>query len=101
MMMKKKKFLIPLACIVILLFGAWLYASLFWTFVKVPTGSMSNTILPGENLVVSRLAQEIKRGEIVIFRYPADPSVRYVFRIIGLPGDSIEFNSKENAVKIN
>src|SRR5262249_51559341 len=93
--------LIPLAILLLILSGGWLYAALFWTFVIVPTGSMSNTILPGDRLIASRVAQEIKRGNLVIFKFPADPSTRYVSRIIGLPGETVEFDSARSTVIIN
>ena len=59
----------------------------------VPTGSMENTILPGDRFIGNRLAYvfgEPKRGDIVVFRYPDDESEIYVKRVIGLPGDTID-----------
>lgn len=58
----------------------------------VPTGSMENTILPGDRFIGNRLAYvfgEPERGDIVVFRYPDDESEIYVKRVIGLPGDTI------------
>lgn len=55
----------------------------------VPTGSMENTILPGDRFIGNRLAYvfgEPERGDIVVFRYPDDESEIYVKRVIGLPG---------------
>lgn len=64
----------------------------------VPTGSMENTILPGDNIIGWRLAykfSEPERGDIIIFDYPDDETQKYVKRIIGLPGDKIYIeNSK-------
>jgi signal peptidase I len=96
--MKSKK-MIALLIVIAILFGAWLFAALFFRFVKVPTGAMKNTILPGDRLVVSRFPQEIKRGDIIVFRYPKDTSILYVKRVIGLPGETIQI--REHKVFIN
>src|SRR6266404_6262838 len=84
--------------------------------VKVPTGSMQNTITVGDHLLVNKFIfapgprfpflpqREIKRGDIIVFKYPGNPfdperdrqednipfKVNYVKRVIGLPGDSVE-----------
>lgn len=58
----------------------------------VPTGSMENTIMPGDRLIGNRLAylkEGPKRGDVVIFRYPDDEEELYVKRVIGLPGETI------------
>lgn len=59
---------------------------------NVPTGSMENTIQPGDRLIGNRLAymsSEPERGDIVIFSYPDNENETYVKRIIGLPGETI------------
>src|SRR5881394_585422 len=84
--------------------------------VKVPTASMENTITVGDHLLVNKFIfapgptfpllpqREIKRGDIIVFKYPGNPfdperdrqednipfKVNYVKRVIGLPGDSVE-----------
>ena len=84
--------------------------------VKVPTGSMQNTITVGDHLLVNKFVfapgprfpflpqREIKRGDIIVFKYPGNPfdperdkqednipyKVNYVKRVIGLPGDTVE-----------
>jgi signal peptidase I len=63
---------------------------LFIRMVKVPTGGMQNTILAGDHILVNRFAREVKRGDLIIFKFPMDPSVQYIKRIIGLPGETIE-----------
>lgn len=58
----------------------------------VPTGSMENTIMPGDRLIGNRLAftkSGPKRGEVVIFHYPDNERELYVKRVIGLPGDTV------------
>src|SRR5438876_677895 len=72
--------------------------------VKVPTGSMLNTILVGDHLLVNKFIfgkdsmivdkvmphRQIRRGDIIVFKYPKDPATNYVKRVIGLPGETIE-----------
>lgn len=58
----------------------------------VPTGSMENTIMPGDDLFGFRLAysfSEPERGDIIIFKYPDDETQKFVKRIIGLPGEKV------------
>lgn len=75
----------------------------------VPTGSMERTILIGDHLFLSKLPygpripftdtrlpamKNIKHGDIVAFRFPLDPSLTYVKRVIAMPGDRIEIRRK-------
>lgn len=59
----------------------------------VPTGSMENTIMTGTRMIGLRLTymfESPERGDIIIFKYPDNPSENYVKRIIGLPGEKVE-----------
>lgn len=59
----------------------------------VPTGSMEPTIMAGSRMIGLRLSylfSEPERGDIIVFKYPDDPSQNYVKRIIGLPGETVE-----------
>ncbi len=61
---------------------------------EVPTGSMENTIMAGDRILALRTSywlDEPKRGDVVVFRYPDDPTgeTLYVKRIIGEPGDTV------------
>lgn len=59
----------------------------------VPTGSMENTIIPGDRLIGNRLAyikDDPERGDIVIFENPDNEEQLYVKRIIGLPGETVD-----------
>ena len=59
----------------------------------VPTGSMENTILPGDDLLGFRLAylfSKPERGDIIIFKFPDDESQKFIKRIIGLPGELVQ-----------
>lgn len=69
---------------------------------NVPTGSMENTIMPGDDLIGFRLAykfSEPERGDIIIFKYPDDETQKYVKRIVGLPGERVTI--KDAKVYIN
>ena len=62
---------------------------------NVPTGSMENTIQPGDRLIGFRLSYQKegpKRGDIIIFNYPVDESETYIKRVIGLPGETIQIS---------
>ncbi len=69
---------------------------------RIPSGSMENTLLVGDYLLVDKTRfgpaghwqnllpyRAIHRGDIIVFRYPADPTQHFVKRVIGLPGDQI------------
>ena len=61
----------------------------------VPTGSMENTIMPGDRLIGLRLSymfSEPERGDIVVFKYPLDEEKNYIKRVIGLPGETVTIN---------
>lgn len=60
---------------------------------QIPSGSMKDTILPGDRVFGSRLSYalgEPQRFDIIIFRYPDDESQLFIKRIIGLPGETLE-----------
>ena len=62
----------------------------------VPTGSMENTIMPGDHLLGLRSAiimSEYERGDIIFFLFPDDETQHYVKRIIGLPGEKVVINN--------
>jgi signal peptidase I len=76
---------------------------------KIPSGSMIPTLLPGDFILVNKyhyglrlpiINQKIwannnpERGDIMVFRYPVNPKVDYIKRVIGLPGDVIEYQNK-------
>ncbi len=66
------------------------------TFIAQPFivsgASMENTFYTGEYLIVDQLSYELhspKRGEVIVFRYPKDPSKFFIKRVIGLPGETL------------
>nr|BFD65882.1 signal peptidase I [Bdellovibrio sp. HAGR004] len=74
------------------------------TAYKVPTGSMQPALKPGDFIFASRISYGVQipfasqrwsltlpeRGDVVVFTYPNQPSVTYVKRVIGLPGDRVQ-----------
>lgn len=65
---------------------------------NVPTGSMENTIIPGDRLIGNRLsyiASEPERGDIVIFHYPDNEEEIYVKRVVGLPGETVRIENAQ------
>ena len=100
--------------ILLLLFGT---TTLVQAFV-IPTGSMEDTLLVGDHLLVDKLAyapsgsfskyllpyEEPKHGDIIVFRYPGDISQTFVKRVIGVPGDHLRMVERviyRNGVKLN
>lgn len=64
----------------------------------VSGASMETTFSTGEYLIVDQLTyhlEEPERGDVIIFRYPKDPSKFFIKRIIGMPGDSITIRDHE------
>jgi|GEM_PF-493216 len=65
---------------------------------QIPSESMVPNLLIGDRLVADGWAywkKEPQRGDVVVFDYPKDPSVKYVKRLIGVPGDVVEFKEGE------
>jgi signal peptidase I len=91
--------------ILILLFGT---TTLMQAFV-VPTSSMERTVLVGDHMIVDKLSYSppgpigshilpytpVKRGDIIVFRWPVDPRQNYVKRVMGVPGDHLRVVNKE------
>lgn len=72
---------------------------------KIPSGSMEDTLLVGDYIMVNRFVyapvsfewerailpiSDIERGDIIVFRHPPEPEVDYIKRIAGVPGDQVE-----------
>jgi len=93
---------------------ALLLALFIRTFVvqafKIPSGSMLNTLLIGDHILVNKFIYGIKdpfsgntwipvkkpgRGDVVVFKYPLNPSQDYIKRVIGTEGDQIEIKNKK------
>jgi len=68
----------------------------------IPSGSMIPTLLEGDRIIVSKITYRFRapqRGDIVVFKYPRDPSRDYVKRLIGLGGETVAL--KNNHLYIN
>jgi signal peptidase I len=76
---------------------------------KIPTTSMEPNLLVGDHLFVNRLVyspsfgaledgllakRDVRRGDVVVFRYPENPEKDYVKRVVGLPGETVEVRDK-------
>jgi signal peptidase I len=57
---------------------------------QVPSKSMFPTLIVGDHLMVDKLRHSVHRGDVVVFKWPLDPSVDYVKRVVGMPGDVVE-----------
>lgn len=77
---------------------------------QIPTGSMEPTLLVGDFLLVNKFVydngtppldrallprREIRRGDIIVFKYPNELSKDYVKRVVGLPGEKLEIRDKQ------
>jgi len=98
-------------------FEAILIALIFVNFIrifvlqafKIPTGSMIDNLLVGDHIIVNKFAygppgadllatafpfRTVQRRDIVVFRYPENPDIDFVKRVIGLPGETVEIRDK-------
>jgi signal peptidase I len=77
---------------------------------KIPSGSMIPTLQIGDFILVNKFTYGLRvpivnntffevghpqRGEVMVFHYPKDPSVDFIKRVVGLPGDKIEYRNKQ------
>lgn len=80
---------------------------------KIPSGSMIPTLLVGDFILVNKYTYGIrlpvinakvleinqpKRGEVMVFRYPDNPSLDYIKRVVGVPGDAVAYRDKRLSV---
>ncbi|MGQ9497290.1 MAG: signal peptidase I [Desulfotomaculales bacterium] len=68
----------------------------------IPSGSMEPTLLTGDRIIVSKLSYRLGvpgRGDIIVFKYPRDPSRVFVKRVIGLPGETVAL--RESKLYVN
>ncbi|HXI29995.1 MAG TPA: signal peptidase I [Vicinamibacterales bacterium] len=81
---------------------------------KIPTGSMEENLLIGDHLLVNKFVfaptatgierallpvGTIRRGDVIVFKYPEEPERDFIKRVIGLPGETVEL--KEKKVYVN
>jgi signal peptidase I len=80
---------------------------------KIPSGSMIPTLAIGDLILVNKFHYGVRlpvinkkvidnhnpqRGDVMVFRYPVDPSVDYIKRVIGLPGDEVSYLNKKLSI---
>jgi signal peptidase I len=91
--------------LIVLIFRSFLFEPF-----KIPSGSMIPTLLVGDFIVVNKFSYGVRlpvlnkkildtgspeRGDVVVFRYPVDPGVNFIKRLVGLPGDTIVYRDKK------
>src|SRR5918998_6792115 len=77
---------------------------------KIPTGSMEPNLLVGDHLLVNKFVfspaaasleravlpmREIRRTDVIVFKFPEDPERDFIKRVIGLPGDTVEVRKRQ------
>lgn len=77
---------------------------------RIPSGSMMPTLLHGDFILVNKFSYGVRlpvlhtqliangqpqRGDVIVFRYPQQPSLDYIKRVVGLPGDIVEYKNKK------
>ena len=77
---------------------------------KIPSGSMIPTLLVGDLILVNKFHYGVRlpvinkkivsnhdpvRGDVMVFRYPANPSIDYIKRVVGLPGDEVSYRNQQ------
>lgn len=101
---------------------AVIFATFARTFVvqafKIPTASMERNLLVGDHILVNKFIfgpttvslerwllphREVRRGDVVVFKFPADPTRDFIKRCVGLPGDEVRIENKDlylNGVRV-
>ncbi len=105
------------ALLIAVIFATFARTYTFQAF-KIPTGSMEDNLLIGDHILVNKFIyghapsgverallpyQDVRRGDVVVFKYPEDPSRDFIKRCVALPGDEVEIVDKTlfvNGVKV-
>jgi signal peptidase I len=116
---KKQKAFKEFKSITLIIFLVLIFRSVFFEPFRIPSGSMIPTLMIGDFILVSKFSYGFKlpfsdlsigdmnlnpkylfgesqpiRGDVIVFKYPKDPSINYIKRVMGLPGDIIEIKNK-------
>jgi signal peptidase I len=92
------RFLLDVAETVILAAVLFLGINAISARIRVDGYSMEPTLHNGEFVIVNKLAYRLgspDHGDVIVFRYPRDPTQEYIKRVIGLPGDLVNVNNGE------
>jgi len=111
---KKEKFKKEAKSIFWIVFLVLGFRSMFFEPFKIPSGSMIPTLLIGDFILVNKMSYGVKvpfsdwfsdpiyitgpsgpeRGDVIVFKYPKNPDLNYIKRVVGLPGDTIQVIDK-------
>ena len=93
--------------------GVFVLRSFLFEPFKIPSGSMVPTLLVGDLILVNKFDYGVRlpvlnkkviankdpqRGDVVVFRYPPDPRLDYIKRVVGLPGDQISYQNQKLSI---
>ena len=115
-----KRYAKEIVIIGFILFAVFVFRSVAYEPFKIPSGSMIPTLRIGDFILVNKFSygwkvpfsdltigkksmnpiylfgeEKVERGDVVVFKFPKNPSVNYIKRVIGLPGETIEVKNKE------
>ncbi|HLT22841.1 MAG TPA: signal peptidase I [Bacteriovoracaceae bacterium] len=111
---RKKKIIKEAKSFIVIILSVLAFRSVLFEPFKIPSGSMIPTLLIGDFILVNKFAygfkvpfsdwfsdpiyltgpEAPKRGDVIVFKYPKDPNLNYIKRVIGLPGDTVEVIDK-------
>jgi len=117
---KRVRFAKEALALVLIGFLVIIFRSVVFEPFKIPTGSMIPSLRIGDFILVNKFAygvklpfsdltigsinldpiylfgkKDVKRGDVIVFKYPKDPSINYIKRVIGLPGETVEIKNKK------
>ena len=111
---KKEKFIKEFKSFTFIIIGVLAFRSVLFEPFKIPSGSMIPTLLIGDFIIVNKFSYGFKvpfsdwfsdptyvtgpskpeRGDVIVFKYPKNPDLNYIKRVVGLPGDTVEVVDK-------
>jgi len=116
---RKQKIIKETKSILLILVLVFTFRSVFFEPFRIPSGSMIPTLMIGDFILVNKFTygfkvpfsdfslgsinlnpiylfgrEKVKRGDVIVFKYPKDPTINYIKRVVGLPGDSIAIIDK-------
>lgn len=110
----KGKFKKEAVSIALIILSVFTFRSVFFEPFKIPSGSMIPTLMIGDFILVNKYSYGFKvpfsdmfgdpiylgtpdnpkRGDVIVFKFPEDPDINFIKRVIGLPGETIEIRNK-------